>query len=179
MRRRQAVLLLPAFFFTIQMCAQQLATLNVTVFDPTGGVVSKAQVTARNTDTDAKRGELTNGAGVATIPSLPAGNYELTIEADQFSPYKASLPLTVGQIASVNVTLAIKTAQETINVQENVNGADTQKSEVSQVIERDKIAELPISGRDFIDFVLLTPTANVGRSTAVARNLLSRKLFLS
>jgi hypothetical protein len=44
---------------------------------------------------------------------------------------------------------------------------------------RDKIAELPISGRDFIDFVLLTPTANVGRSTAVARNLLSRKLFLS
>ncbi len=44
---------------------------------------------------------------------------------------------------------------------------DSQKSEVSQVIDTQKIADLPISGRDFIDFVLLTPSVNVGRSTAV------------
>jgi hypothetical protein len=38
---------------------------------------------------------------------------------------------------------------------------------MSQVIETEKISDLPIAGRDFIDFVLLTPTANVGRNTAV------------
>jgi hypothetical protein len=42
---------------------------------------------------------------------------------------------------------------------------DTRKTESSQVIPRNQIADLPIAGRDFIDFVLLTPTANVGRST--------------
>jgi len=54
-----------------------------------------------------------------------------------------------------------------VQVQDVVQGDDTEKSEVSQVIDTPKIADLPISGRDFIDFVLLTPSVNVGRSTAV------------
>ena len=65
------------------------------------------------------------------------------------------------------VTLGIKTVQENVDVQETAQGVDSQKSEVSQVIDTQKISDLPISGRDFIDFVLLTPRVNVGRSTSV------------
>jgi hypothetical protein len=45
---------------------------------------------------------------------------------------------------------------------------DTEKTETSQLIRPNQIQNLPIAGRDFIDFVLLPPTANVGRSTATA-----------
>jgi len=154
-------------FTTVQLSAQQLATLNVTVTDPLGSVVSQARVTLRNVETDAKRTDFSSGTGVAVIPGLPAGKYQLKVESDQFSSYQASLILTVGQNASVPVTLGIKAVQVSVEVQETAQGVDSQKSEVSQVIDTQKISDLPISGRDFIDFVLLTPSVNVGRSTAV------------
>jgi carboxypeptidase family protein/TonB-dependent receptor-like protein len=148
------------------LTAQQLATLNVTVTDQTGGVIPKARVAVRNLETDAKRSELSADNGVAVIPGLPAGNYELTVEAGQFTPYKAPVTLTVGQIASLTVTMGLTLTQK-VEVTATVQGIDTEKTDVSQVIEKQKILDLPISGRDFIDFVLLTPSANVGRSTAI------------
>src|SRR5206468_1675247 len=68
--------------------------------------------------------------------------------------------------ASLVVTLGVTVLQQ-VQVQDVVQGIDTEKSDVSQVIDTPKIADLPVSGRDFIDFVLLTPSVNVGRSTAV------------
>jgi hypothetical protein len=165
--RAVATFLASVWLIAAQLFAQQLATLNVTVTDPSGSVISQARVTLRNAETDAKRTDLSSGTGVAVIPGLPAGKYQLKVESEQFSPYQASLILAVGQNASVPVTLGIKTVQENVDVQETVQAVDSQKSEVSQVIDTQKISDLPISGRDFIDFVLLTPSVNVGRSTSV------------
>ncbi len=150
-----------------QLSAQQLATLSVTVTDPSGSVIPQARVTLRDVETDARRSTMSSPTGVTVIPGLPPGHYQLTIESQQFTPYQAGLALAVGQNASVAVTLGIRIAQENVNVQETGSSVDSQKSEISQVIDAQKISDLPISGRDFIDFVLLTPTANVGRSTAV------------
>ena len=147
--------------------AQQLAALSVNVTDPSGGAIPQASVTIKNVETGAKRSELSNATGLVVIPGLAAGDYELTVHAAQFSEYRATLTLAVGQIASLPVTLGVSSAKEQVEVRETPQGIDTQKSEISQVIERRDIADLPIAGRDFIDFVLLTPTANVGRSTAV------------
>jgi hypothetical protein len=145
---------------------QQLATLNVTVVDQSGGVIPNAKVTVRNLATDATRSENTSDSGLAVIPALQPGNYQLTVTSGQFTPYKETLTIAVGQIASPRVTLGL-TLTEKVEVHASTQGIDTQKAEVSQVIEKQEILDLPISGRDFIDFVLLTPTANVGRSTAV------------
>jgi hypothetical protein len=152
---------------SVQLGAQQLATLSVTVTDPSGSVISEARVALRNVDTDARRSGLSGAMGVAVISGVPAGSYMLTVESRQFSRYQSGLTLAVSQNASVAVTLVIAVASENVVVQETAQGVDSQKSEVSQVIDTQKISDLPISGRDFIDFVLLTPTANVGRSTAV------------
>src|SRR3984957_5734799 len=146
--------------------AQQLATLRVTVADQSGGVIPQARVTVRSLDTDAKRTELSADTGVAVITALPAGNYELTVESGQFNPYKSPVTLSVGQVASLTVTMLLSVTQK-VEVTGTTQAIDTEVSEGSQVIQRQEINDLPISGRDFIDFVLLTPTANVGRSTAV------------
>jgi hypothetical protein len=151
----------------MRLGAQQLATLTANVTDPSGAAIPQASVTIENLETGVKRSEVANATGLVVIPGLAAGDYELTVQAAQFSEYRAKLTLAVGQIASLPVTLGVSAAKEQVEVRETAQGIDTQKSEISQVIERRDIADLPIAGRDFIDFVLLTPTANVGRSTAV------------
>jgi hypothetical protein len=75
-----------ASFFSAHLLAQQLATLKVTVADPSGRVISQARVAVRNVDTGAKRTDLSSAAGIAVIPGLSAGSYQLTVESDQFSP---------------------------------------------------------------------------------------------
>jgi hypothetical protein len=160
-------LVLLSVLVTTHLSAQQLATLNLNVSDSSGAGIPQARVSLKNAETGAKRSDLCNATGLGVIPGLPAGNYELTVDAPQFSPYRVTLTLAVGQIASLPVTLGVNGLKEQIEVREAAQGIDVQKSEVSQVIEREKIVDLPIAGRDFIDFVLLTPTANVGRSTAV------------
>ena len=104
--------------------------------------------------------------GLAVMPGIPPGTYELTVTAKGFTSRKLSVSLTVGQTASVPVTMGL-TVKEEVQVQDVIQGIDTEKSDISQVIDTPQINDLPISGRDFIDFVLLTPSVNVGRSTAV------------
>ena len=156
-----------AFLHTANLSAQQLATLNVSVADQSGGGIPQAKVTVQNTETGAQRSDVSSATGLAVIPGLAAGDYDLTVDAAQFSEYRATLTLAVGQVASLPVTLGVGTVSQKIEIHASAQGIDTQKSEVSQVIGTQDIADLPIIGRDFIDFVLLTPTANVGRSTAV------------
>src|SRR3989440_6009498 len=146
--------------------AQELATLKVTVNDQTGAVIPGATVTLKNTATGAKRTDVTESHGLSVIPGLPPGSYELTAEAKGFTTRELPVSLSVGQTASLVVTLGVTVLQQ-VQVQDVVQGIDTEKSDVSQVIDTPKINDLPVSGRDFIDFVLLTPSVNVGRSTAV------------
>jgi hypothetical protein len=151
------------------MQAQQLATLSVTVTDPSNRVVPGAQVTLTSAQTSLMRTQAGDRAGLAVLSALTPGNYRLAVKAEGFSEYQQPLTLTVGQVASVDVQLGLAAVKQSISVSESAATAvDTEKVESSQVIPPTQIADLPIAGRDFIDFVLLTPTANVGRSTATA-----------
>jgi Carboxypeptidase regulatory-like domain len=159
--------LILVFASTIGLAAQELATLNVTVTDQSGGLIPQALVNLRSVSTSANRTEISSAAGLAVIAGLAAGEYELTIDVPRFSAYKSPLVVRVGQTASFIAVLSLEGVKQRVEVRESGQGVDTAKSEVSQVIDPQQISDLPIASRDFIDFVLLTPTANVGRSTAV------------
>lgn len=148
--------------------AQQFATLNLTVADPSASVITQAKVSVRNIDTGVVRTGVSDKLGLVVIPGLPAGQYALTVNAEAFSPYEAPLTLTLGQVASLQVTLHIHAAAEQVEVHDTTQGVDRERTEGSQVIDPMQISELPISDRDFIDFVLLTPTATVGRDSSTA-----------
>jgi hypothetical protein len=148
--------------------AQQLATLNVAVSDPTGKVLLSARVELRSAKTGVTRSQLTDRTGQAVLTGLTAGDYLLTVQADSFSAYRRPLTLNVGQVASVTAQLSVAAVNQSVSVTDSNVGVETEKTESSQVINPVQIGDLPTAGRDFIDFVLLTPTANVGRSTATA-----------
>jgi hypothetical protein len=169
MRKFIPVYLALFLFVAAAAHAQQLATLNVTVSDPGGSLVPGAIVAVKNSATGIMRTETSTRTGTAVIPGLPSGSYAVTVHASGFGTWQGAITLTVGQNASLPAQLGMAAVQQTIDVNATEGAAvDAQQTESSQVISPNQIANLPIIGRDFIDFVLMTPTANVGRSTATA-----------
>ena len=156
------------FAAAVPLHGQQFATLNLTVTDPAGSVVPQANVSVRNVDTGVVRTAVSDKLGLTVIPGLPAGEYQLTASAEAFTSYETPLTLTLSQTASLRITLRIRAATEQVEVRDTAAGVDKEQTEGSQVIAPEQIADLPISDRDFIDFVLLTPTATVGRDSSTA-----------
>ena len=165
---RFVLLLLLAAAGISRSFGQQFATLNLTVKDPSGSAVAQAKVSVRNVDTGVVRTEDSDKAGIAVVPGLAAGRYVLVVDANSFAPYETPLVLTLGQVADVQVQMHIRAATEQVEVSDSTPGVDRERTEGSQVIAPAQIANLPISDRDFIDFVLLTPTATVGRDSSTA-----------
>jgi len=132
------------FATAVPLHGQQFATLNLTVSDPAGNVVTKATVSARNVNTGVIRTGVSDKLGQTVIPGLPAGEYKLTAGAEGFAAYEAPLTLTLGQTASLRIALGIRAATEQIEVHDTSTGVDKERTEGSQVIAPEQIAELPI-----------------------------------
>jgi hypothetical protein len=142
------------------------AQLNGTVQDSTGHIIPKAQVTLRSLDTNLTYRSVANDAGFYVVPNLPPGRYEETVEYSGLGKYTNSgLVLSVGQTATVNVTLRVATVHEMVEVTTEVPPVEPTRTELSQVIDTKQIESLPISGRLFTDFALLTPGVATGRTS--------------
>ena len=117
-RLRQAIRFFPLMTFmlafTLPLHSQQFATLNLTVADPTGSVVSQANISVRNVDTGVVRTGISDRLGQTVIPGLPAGDYKLTADAEGFTAYETPLTLTLGQSASLKIMLRIHAATEQV-----------------------------------------------------------------
>lgn len=146
--------------------AQTLASVSVSIQDQTGAVISQAKIVLKSTTTGLQRQATSDGHGFAQIVNLPPGEYELRIEVERFKPFVRTLRLEVGQSASISTTLMVQTTQE-VTVSASEEGVSTYKAEVSEVLNQRQIQNLPIKGRNFIDFVMLTPEVTLGNSTSV------------
>lgn len=142
------------------------AQLTGTVHDQGGAVISKATVTLREIATNRTYTTSTNDSGFYAQTSVSPGGYSLTVEASGFSTsVQNGIVLTVGQVASIDVGLTVAAAKENVVVTTDAQPLDTSRTEVSQVISTSQIQSLPISGRLFTDFALLTPGVATGRSS--------------
>ncbi|MEP6962685.1 MAG: carboxypeptidase-like regulatory domain-containing protein, partial [Acidobacteriota bacterium] len=134
------------------------ASLGGLVTDPSGAVIAKAKVTTTRTATNTLRETETNGEGVYFFPALSAGAYQLSIEAPGFkTERRSSITLTVGSTVALDIALQIGAPSEVITVTEETPIVETARSQTATVVDSRAIAELPVNGRSFIDFTLLTP----------------------
>lgn len=163
-----AVALLLTFVLSASSAFSQtvsFAQLNGTVLDSSGRTVAKAPVTVRNMDTNTTFTATTTGDGFYVIPNLPPGRYEVSALYAGFSKTtETGIVLTVGQTATVNLILKVAAAGETVVVTGEAPVIEPTKTEISQVIETQQIQDLPISGRLFTDFALLTPSVAKSRT---------------
>jgi len=143
-----------------------VAQLNGTVKDSSGSVIVGASVSVRNVATNRTYSATTNASGYYIIPNLPPGQYDLNVTYSNFTPFAQSgIQLTVGQSATRDVTLAVAGRGETVEVTLEVPAIEPTRTEISQVIGTNRIDNLPISGRLFTDFALLTPGVTPGRTS--------------
>ncbi len=132
------------------------ATLSGTVSDPQGLPVKGAKVTMTNAGTGAQRTSVTDDGGRYNLVGLPPGQYKMTVDGGaSFSVYESdSVVLTVGESATLDPRLDLKSMVQTVTVSTETAPIETTKSDVSQTVEQRRIDNLPINGRSYINFTL-------------------------
>src|SRR2546428_8243844 len=148
---------LPAIFLALAAFAQSsTGTISGNVTDASGGALPGVTVTATNTATAVSRTVVSNAAGHYEIPLLPPGIYRAVAELSGFQAVHALLNINVGTSATFDVKMTPGVA-ETVTVTAAAPIIETTRSEVSSVVNERAIQNLPVNGRNFIDFVLTTP----------------------
>jgi outer membrane receptor protein involved in Fe transport len=129
------------------------------VVDQTGAVVPNVSINATNQDTGLSKTTTSNSEGVFILPFLSPGKYKVTVKATQgfqTSEYK-NVTVTVGGKAVVDITLNVSGTSVTVDVESNGDTIETTRSSVSSTVNEKRIINLPTNGRNFLDFVTLTP----------------------
>jgi hypothetical protein len=133
------------------------ANLSGQIIDPGGAVIQGASLTIRNVDTGLKQAAVSNDSGLYQISALPPGHYTLTIEKQGFQrSVQTGITLTVGQAATLNVSLQLGNVAETVTVTSDAELVNTTTAEIGQVVNQESVRELPLNGRDPSSLVLLT-----------------------
>jgi hypothetical protein len=133
-------------------------TITGTLSDASQAVIPGATVTVANTDTGIVHTYTSNSAGLYVAPFLQPGHYKVSAEAPNFGRVEATnLILLVGQTLTIDLTMAVHSAATTVEVTTETPILDVGKTEVSQVVDQQIIQNLPVNGRNWSDFVLLTP----------------------
>ena len=144
------------------------AAMTGTVTDPTGAVIAQAHVTMTQVGTDVKRTATTNGSGQFNVPSLQPATYRMTVEAAGFKTYVQEVTLLADQDGSLQVPMQLGASVDTVTVDATATLVNTVSPVLSQVIERSRLVELPLNGRnpaDLTKMVAGTVDSNNGAGT--------------
>jgi hypothetical protein len=146
------------------------AQLSGTVQDSTGAVIPGATVTIADAAHGFTRSDTTDGAGRYQLLLLPPGKYEVTAKTSLpgFHPVtEQNVVLTVGEQAELPITLTVGGPESTVvNIDASADVIETQRSSQSTTIDQLKITDLPINGRNYINFTLTN--SQIARDAAPA-----------
>jgi hypothetical protein len=136
--------------------------------DPSKAAVSNAAVTATNSLTGAARKAQTDSQGHYAFADLPAGTYSITIEHEGFErSTQIGVILNVATTVTLNLTLKVGSVKQEVVVTSEASIIDKADASTGTVLDNREVSELPINGRDYARFSLLTPGA-VLRSNFIA-----------
>jgi hypothetical protein len=136
------------------------------VTDPANATVSSASIHLRNLATGAVRVTTSNVEGRYQFSLLAPGEYELTAEAPGFKKFvDSAVHIQVALAAQLNVALQLGSTTESVQVEGSISMLNTESVTQGTVISQEKIASLPLNGRQFIQLALLVPGTTGGGRT--------------
>ncbi len=153
------VILFAALLTAAPLRAQSVTgSIQGVVVDSSGAVLPGATVTVTNTATSATREVITDDQGLFAAELLPVGPYAVTVALAGFETARPTdVVLTVGQTRILRLEMGIAGVTTAVTVTGSVPALETTRSQVSSTVNAAAVANLPTNGRNFIDFVLLTP----------------------
>src|SRR6202162_5619907 len=129
--------------------------LHVTVKDRKGNVVINATVTVGDVAKGVERTATGDGQGGYSVRQLVLGSYNVTVNAPGFGKVEAAgVAITVGGMAELPVTLSIAGGREIVEVNSQADIVETSRSSTTDTIGQRRIDNLPINGRNYINFTL-------------------------
>jgi hypothetical protein len=132
-----------------------------TITDPQGKAVADAKVTVRNLATNLSRSKQSGDDGRYLFVGLPPGRYELSVEKSGFARVvNPEVVLEIGRAPEFNVRLQVQAGTQQITVTGEAALVETQRTSVSETIESRQIDNLPINGRNYVNFTLLNSQVN-------------------
>jgi hypothetical protein len=163
----QAVLLTASAF------GQQAGQIVGVVTDNRGEAVPNVTVKAVEVGTGFTRTAVTNTGGQYVLPALRPTQYEITVESTGFRSFRRTgVELLANQSLTINIPLEVGAVTETVNVVGGAVQVDTTTSTLSEVVDRSRIVELPLNGRDAARLsTLVAGTAIVSVSTETGKSI--------
>jgi outer membrane receptor protein involved in Fe transport len=160
--------------------AQATATINGTVRDSSGAVVSGATVLLHSKGTNLDRSVTTNSAGIYVIPQIQPGDYSVKVSQSGFrTEIKSNITLDVNQTATLDLTLTPGSIQETVQVEAAAATLETSTAELGEAVVQKEVNDLPLNGRNFTQILNLTPgvsTVNVSQNSATSGGIWSNPI---
>jgi len=137
----------------------QTGGISGSVTDPSGAALQNVQITARNLATNALRVVSSGDVGTYSITNLAPGNYEVTFESAGFKVLKFShVVVTVAEVLPLNAEFTIRGTAETVEVKGLIESpVEVESSQVSNIVDTTKMANLPLLTRNPYELVLLSP----------------------
>ena len=138
--------------------AQTTSTIAGRAIDQNGGVLPGVTVTVRDLGTRFTRTVTTGAEGRFTLPSLPAGFYQLTAELTGFRTVVLSeVRTTVGESVELTLILSVGGVAEQVTITAESSPVNTRTSELSYLVTEEAVERLPLNGRNYTDLALLQP----------------------
>src|SRR5437016_2608280 len=139
----------------------QEATMVGTVTDPSGSVIAKAKITAKNAETGLVHSITTNEAGQYVLPDIHIGHYDVKAEATGFkAAEQKGIVLQVGDRARVDFQMQVGASSETITVEATPIRVQTDTGEVSNLITDQQLSQISTNGRSIYVLAGLTAGAS-------------------
>src|SRR5260370_39400996 len=132
------------------------------VADQTSSVCPKAEVTLLNTETNVMRRLTTDDEGRFRGVLLPLGQYKVTVKSANFGTLvREGIQLGVGQTVNLALTLNVSGVEQTVNILAGAPVIETNATEQATFIDQNAVRSLPNNGRNFLDYVNLTPGVSI------------------
>ena len=129
--------------------------LHVTVKDPKGDIVANASVMVRDSAKGLERTATPDGQGGYSARLLPPGTYSVAVNAAGFTKIEnTGVVITVGGLVELPITLSISGGKEVVEVSAQGELVETSRSSTTDTIGQRRIDNLPINGRNYINFTL-------------------------
>ena len=142
-------------------------SLSGRVTDPSGAIVPGASVIVRSLATGVEQSAVTNHAGLYRFPVVMPGSYSITASVKGFRNVQALVRVLVGNTTSQDIKLQVGGAADTVKVTGTTPLLRPEESSATTVIDRSLIEDLPLNGRKYTDFMMLTPNTSYDGDTGL------------
>ncbi len=158
-------------------------SISGTVHDSSGASLSGAIVTVHQNETGASRTLTTGSDGRFYAPSVPVGNYVVSVQHDGFeTDQRSGISLAIGQSLQLNFVLGIQKVNQEIVVDAVPDSANTTTQQTAGLIDERQVKQLPLNGRSYDELLSLNPatvnysgerSGGIGTSNSSVGNMFS------